>query len=671
MINKANVTNASIESAGLPKDYKQAIAEYIWNGFDAKASSVRIHFKANKLGYLDQITIEDNGEGIPYETLHASFGNFLDSLKKRTFQRSSYTKGKKGKGRFSFSLFATRATWRTVYRHDNKLLAYQVMMERDRKDEYEDTAKKISKKNSTGTSVTLAGIFGITASSLTHQTFFDYLAAEFGWFLFLNKDNGYTLSLQEKPLDYSHLILEKDMVQWSISGRAGNTYTFKVTYLRWSDHIGDKYYYYYLNSDKIEVAKDLTSYNNNAIDFHHSVYVESSFFDAFDQGTVDDGIHDNLFSQLSHHLIFKKLNTELKQLLHRKQKKYIKERAADEHLLTIEKNGSLPHFSNNRYDQERKKDLLLVVKELYCVQPKILKGLKQEQEKTFIGFLNLLLDTDERENILTIVEQVTRLSTTEREELCLVLKKTNFSRIVETIKLIENRFKVIELLRTLVFDLKRFTTERDHIQRVIEENYWLFGEQYHLASADKHFEYLLSAYLFIIDGIETKQRINYHWKRRPDIFLCRKNTVPDRVDNEYQLEENIMVELKRPTVTLGKEQLRQVDDYLDLLMKEDQFNSQTRTWKFYLVSNKIDAYMEKQYAAFKDKGKKFLVHQSGRYEIFALTWDDLFRTFEIKHNYLLDKLEFDKNAIQEELQLKNITLDRSSSDKVASQTMTI
>ena len=44
-----------------------------------------------------------------------------------------------------------------------------------------------------------------------------------------------------------------------------------------------------------------------------------------------------------------------------------------------------------------------------------------------------------------------------------------------------------------------------------------------------------------------------------------------------------------------------------------------------------------------------------------MTWDDLFRTFEIKHSYLLEKLEFDKNAIKEELELKGINLDSTSS----------
>jgi hypothetical protein len=146
--------------------------------------------------------------------------------------------------------------------------------------------------------------------------------------------------------------------------------------------------------------------------------------------------------------------------------------------------------------------------------------------------------------------------------------------------------------------------------------------------------------------------------------MCRKRTLPDHEDYNSELEENIMVELKRPNVTIGKQQLRQIDDYLDFIIKEPQFNSQTRKWTFFVISNKVDDYIKKQYEAFKDKNKRYLVSVSGNYEIFAMTWDDVFRTFDIKHRYLLDKLDFDKKAIEEQLSLKGIKLNKTSSDQI-------
>ncbi|GEM_PF-6341343 len=82
MKKSTKITNQSIESAGLPKDPKHAIAEYLWNGFDAKATQIELSIDSNELGYINRVSIQDNGEGIPLETLSSSFGNFLDSIKK-------------------------------------------------------------------------------------------------------------------------------------------------------------------------------------------------------------------------------------------------------------------------------------------------------------------------------------------------------------------------------------------------------------------------------------------------------------------------------------------------------------------------------------------------------------------------------------------------------------
>ena len=278
MKNQTNINNSSIESAGLPKDYKQAIAELIWNGFDARASNINISFESNELDHITKVTVSDNGEGIDYENLSQTFGAFLDSVKRNSFQRSSYNRGKKGKGRYSFATFAGKATWHTVYENDKKLLEYDIVINKVSKENYEDKNKKVSKSSTTGTDVILEDLFDVTAFSFSNQDFKDFLAKEFGWFLFLNKDSEFTLEINGEPLDYNHLIAENDKKTLIITDSEKNDHKFSITYLRWAESIGDKYYYYFLNNEKREVAKKLTSYNNNAIDFHHSVFIESNFF---------------------------------------------------------------------------------------------------------------------------------------------------------------------------------------------------------------------------------------------------------------------------------------------------------------------------------------------------------------------------------------------------------
>ncbi|MCK4406472.1 MAG: ATP-binding protein [Bacteroidales bacterium] len=670
MKNKVTINDKSVDSAGLPKDYMHAIAELIWNGFDAGASEIKIDFETNEVDTLNQIRISDNGYGIALNNLSDTFGAFLDSQKKDSFQRSSYIHGKHGKGRFAFAVFAGKATWHTVITNNEILLEYEIGVSKSKKEEYEVLNKKISKEKNTGTVIVLNDLFNVTAYSFTCKDFKDFLAKEFGWFLFLNRNNEYSIKINDVNIEYQYIISDNETIDIELKDEDQNTFKFLITYIRWKETIGDKYYYYFLNGRKRESAKQLTSFNNNAIDFHHSVYIESDFFNKFVLSSNENNLE--AFNKNQSNPVFKTLVAELHGILSSKEKKFIRENAANKLIVDYEASGVIPKFNNNRYEQERRKDLVDVVKELYCVQPKIFKGLKKEQQKTFIGFLNLLLDTDEREQILEIIEGIAKLTKEERTELSNLLKKTSFSKIIRTIKLIENRYKVIDLLRVLVFDLNKFTTERKQLQIAIQENYWLFGEQFHIVSADETFEKALSNYLYIVDGIMEKAKIKkYDKNRRPDIFICRKRTIPAPDDNEYQMEENIMVELKRPTVPISKKELRQIEDYMEFIINEQQFNSQLRRWKFFAVSNKVDGFIKQQYEAFKDKGKKFLVKQVSNYELYAMTWDDVFTSFEIKHKYILDKLEFDRNAIQEELNLKGISLTKESAQKVVSKIVQI
>lgn len=77
-----SVNNQSVETSGLPKDYREAICEYIWNGFEANAKNVKVSFEENELTGVESISIEDDGDGIAFDDLSETFGAFLVS--KRT-----------------------------------------------------------------------------------------------------------------------------------------------------------------------------------------------------------------------------------------------------------------------------------------------------------------------------------------------------------------------------------------------------------------------------------------------------------------------------------------------------------------------------------------------------------------------------------------------------------
>ena len=111
---KVSITNNSIKS-GVTNDAKKAICEFIWNGFDAQAVHVNIEYQATELGAITHLQIKDNGVGINRSQLNETFGKYQDSVKRQSFQWSSQVKGHRGKGRYAFNCFATRADWTSIY----------------------------------------------------------------------------------------------------------------------------------------------------------------------------------------------------------------------------------------------------------------------------------------------------------------------------------------------------------------------------------------------------------------------------------------------------------------------------------------------------------------------------------------------------------------------------
>lgn len=190
----------------------------------------------------------------------------------------------------------------------------------------------------------------------------------------------------------------------------------------------------------------------------------------------------------------------------------------------------------------------------------------------------------------------------------------------------------------------KFSNERNHIQRIIEENYWIFGEQYNLVSADVHMQKALEKYLLQLGQAvgELEDIPEEDKKKRMDIFLCGSRV------QDYSVEENLIVELKAPRVRLTSEVVNQIANYAHIIRKEKQFNSSDRSWKFIAVCSEIDSDV---LAECVDPVEKHLVRKiSTNFKIYAMTWDDVFTNFRIRHDHLLRKLKFRQEVIAQEVQ---------------------
>ena len=649
MILQLSVKNQSIESSGITNDYKEAICEYVWNGFEAHATEVNIDYSLNVASGIGTLSISDNGEGIVYNSISDTFGAFLTS-QKNLLSLKMKSKANKGKGRFSFSAFATGAKWITTYKAPDfdDYKTYEIVLENDKKEVLNYTEPQMSAIKKTGTKVVFNNIFSLTSENMAFEVLEPALLKEFAWFLYLCKGRNLKININGKPIEYEKYI-NTEYSEKTLTTIDGNR--FEVTLIVWEEAIKEKFCCYFFDS-KDEVKNiETTSFNRNTVEFNHSVFVKSDFFDG--QECLDTEMESNqisLFTDEDDKKVYKELKKFIAGFIEKKIGNYMSQKADDAVRQMIEERKTFPEFSDDPYGKMQKQDLEKVTKEIYKLEPKIFYKLKPVQEKSLLGFLNLLLNSKERENVLTIVEQIVELTPEQRQDFSDMLRKTKLENVIDTIKFIQERYKVIELLKAIVFDMTQYANERNHIQKIVQQHFWLFGEQFNLVSADERMKNALEKYINILyGGKDTDSTLDEdaEQERRMDIFLCNNREVETSFGTT--LEENIIVELKAPRVILSKKVLRQIEDYMDFVRKQPSFNSEYRRWKFIAVCKEVDEDVKGRYKTFEDRGKVGLVHEIDNYEVYALTWDDIFKSFELRHAPLLKRLNYDREKLAEEL----------------------
>jgi hypothetical protein len=645
----------SIRGAGITKDYREAIKQFIWNGIEAGATEIDIQYETvgEDLPNILSLKIVDNGSGIDKQNINNTFGAFLDSEK-----QSRFTKGGKGKGRFSFLAISAKAVWYTTYKNseDNKNYFYTISVEESDSNNFDDSSQK-EIADSTGTTVDFRLLRNsFTADDLDSDDFEQYLALEFGWYLEIYGKDRISVLRNGKKLNYQKYIEETDSKVIGIHDENDKEITFKVNYIQWKENIGTESRFYFLNSKHNPVERKPTGFNKvggRAYGFVHSVYVQSDYFDNF---VFSNAISDEnialLFETSSVALdqkdkVFKELTKELHNYLQNKRDGFLKEDS--EHIIErFEERKTLPKFNDDPISQSRKEDYYEVVKGIYRTAPTLFINLQDHHERSLLGLLNLTLKTEEREHIIDIVGEIVELTAEERKELAQLLKNAKMSGVLKLLRTLESRYTVKALISDLVFKLTKTTKERGELQTAIENNCWLFGEEYNLIGADDSFKKLKDIYLdFIKKESKDEEEIS---ERRPDIFIARQNKISGGITGNGSKVQNLIIELKKPSVKIGVKQYRQIEDYKNILKKTPSFNSALREWHLMIIGVDLSDDVVSMREEFKHENRPFLVNKQGDYYIYAMTWAEVFDSFDVRHDYLLKDLDYDKKQLLEKIE---------------------
>lgn len=231
-----------------------------------------------------------------------------------------------------------------------------------------------------------------------------------------------------------------------------------------------------------------------------------------------------------------------------------------------------------------------------------------------VRLLDATMNSADRDSLFKILNSVLELNADEKDKLSKILETTPLTNITKTINFLIDRLKALDYFEQMVYNKNLNANEVNDLQFMLEQNYWLFGEQYTaVAKAEDNFVALVKKHLDVLrkdDGEENQNilsEINSHPDKLKQVDLCCVRQMPyiDKI-------ENIVVEIKHPLKKLTQAHYQQLRKYMEVLTSVKEFVADNYKWTFYLIGTDIDKSLQEDLDNMKVKGKPNLIFEKDK-----------------------------------------------------------
>ena len=246
------------------------------------------------------------------------------------------------------------------------------------------------------------------------------------------------------------------------------------------------------------------------------------------------------------------------------------------------------------------------------------------------------------ESVSRILKAVFNLPKVRQDEFSSLLEKTELGHIIAASNLIADRIVALKVLREIVFEPKHRQTikERGELDVLIRDNTWIFGESFHFTMPEAGLTKVMnrvSEELAFKRSKRAKVRKLDGTIGRIDCFMGRVVPHADRQHREF-----LLVQLKRPSLVVGRKELDQLEDYVNSILVERDFINTSTFWNFYLVSSDYDNVVKERITQKERPVGLYL--DKPNHKVWVKSWAELIRDCECRLEFVQEKLQIDVSA---------------------------
>lgn len=600
----------------------KALAEAIWNSLDAGADHVGVEFEFTAMEAISAIIVTDDGAGMNGERADLDFRTYGDSWKARIDARTHNGRsihGQRGQGRYEILNLGTSAQWSSVSEQiDSTIASIEVSLGATDRRHYE-VGEPTAHDGPSGTALRIANVTEAADGELNRPDLAASLATDFALYMrqypqveiTVRGDRLDPSALHDEPVDVPVTVegLDEPVVVTIVEWRKRHKGTQRV-------HLCDSN-----GASLLDVAADLRSG-----DFIFTAYIQ---WDGFKDPNTSAGLAILGGEDTGARVFGAGRQAVTDHLVKRAEAR--RSRLVED----WKKDKSYP------FDEEPKDVPESTVRKSFDVAAvaasPVLAKMDVEQRKFSMRLMKVAIETDPSA-LQVVLREVLKLPEERVQEMAALFDHTSLESMIKATRSILNRLAFLTGLRTMVFDLesKKATTERRQLHKILERESWLFGDKWTLTASDETLRRVLVKHLR-----ELGEEVEYS-DVMPRSQGAGEVLIPDLVLSSSASSfskhlEYLVVELKRPSVNLGKAELDQIEAYANAVTDDEQFSQPNISWDFWLIGNSYNEYVERKLQTPGNSHGVALI--APKYRIHVRTWAEVISDAEHRHHFVQEALQ--------------------------------
>jgi hypothetical protein len=598
----------------------KALAELIWNSLDADATEVNVDFERSALGGIDAIEVRDNGSGMTHEQAIVAFGWLGGSWKdieKESRRLKRRLHGRQGRGRLlAFSLRGTSVRWTTIAEAEEGRKVTQITVSTEDRDFF-DVSDPEATSERVGTVVRIAGITE-APSGIEGEKAWLQLVGEFALYIEQYKP---LVQVGGRVLDPAPL--QADRSEYEIES-FDEVEPPHLTIVEWTIPVSEVMYL----CDAAGIALDFTRIAKPAPGFEFTAYLRWHGIEerSADLALLESGAHPVL--------------SPLVEAARAKITEHFAERQRAKARTVIEewqRERVYPYEAQPAGVVETAtRDLFEVV--AVAAAPAVNASENKQSRRFALSLLRRAVES-EPDTVEDILQEVLDLTPEQREEFRHLIRRTSLAAIIKASRSITDRLDFLAALRIMVFDaeVKNRVLERSELHRILENETWIFGEQFGLTASDKSLTAALVEHVKILGREELApppEVLDDEGHRRIlDLMLARQ------VPHARKEHEHLVVELKAPKVVVGDTEITQIKNYARAVARDPRFDRlQMVQWDFVIVSTRLTEGAESD--ASQTGRERGLVWEQEGIRVWVRTWAEIIDDAEFRLNFVKERLGY-------------------------------